>query len=169
MGFWDFVKLLGQRNRSGSPLRKLQIPLTCIKSQPTHGEIGKHSVHTQIIGNTFWAENHSEARFQRSAGKDSSLGSLLLWKGLLGHLARSGFPESLTEFSRKGESWDAYSSHSTGNREKRFSLELVVILWSLLVTSWPLKNLGANRCKGEFWKHYSWCKFKTPAGSMASR
>ena len=69
LGFWDFIKLLGQRNRSGSPLRELQIPLTCIESQPTHGEIGKHSVHTQILGNTFWAENHSKPDSREALAK----------------------------------------------------------------------------------------------------
>lgn len=163
-GIWGFLKLLRERKGSGSPLRELQVLLTCIQSQPTHGEMGKHSVHTQVPVNTFQSENNSEARFQRSTGKDSSSGFLLLWKGFLGHLVRSSFPESLKGLSRTRGTLPCLIP-----QKNDFPWNWLLLLWSLLVTSWLLKNLGANRCKGKFWQHYSWCKLKTPAGSTASR
>lgn len=52
--------------------------------------------------------------------------------------------------------------YSTGNRERHFLLRTITFM--LLMTIWPLKNLGANSCKGDFCQHHPWCKLKTPAG-----
>lgn len=94
---------------------KLQTQLNCIQSQPTHWGTEKHSVHTQIFGNNFLTGNNSEAGSQSSTGICSSLEFILLWKGLLGHLARPRLPESLKSAFGKRVSGTLLISYATDN------------------------------------------------------
>lgn len=131
-------------------------------SPPTEGWRSIQSTPKSLGIRNFYTGKNSKAGSQSSAGKGSSLEFICLWKGFLGYLTRPLLPESLKERSWKRVIRTLFISYAPGKW-------IMVITFMFLVTSWPLKSLGANRRKGAFWHHYPSSTFKTPAGSTAKK